>query len=118
MLYLSRTRYEGANYTRLSELLREREDIDIGRTTLRRILISTSLSSPRSRRPPRHRVRRQQMPREGMLLQIGGSYQIWLGERCPQFTLLLAVDDATGSVVHALFCQREDLAATSCFWMG
>ena len=29
-------------------------------------------------------------------------------ERCPQFTLLLAVDDATGSVVHALFCQQED----------
>ena len=108
MLYLSRTRYEGANHTHLSELLREREGIDIGRTTLRRILLSAGLSSPRSRRPPRHRVWRQRMPREGMLIQIDGSYHRWLGERCPQFTLLLAVDDATGSVVHALFCQQED----------
>ena len=108
MLYLSRTRYEGANHTHLSELLREREGIDIGRTTLRRILLSAGLSSPRSRRPPRHRVRRQRMPRAGMLIQIDGSYHRWLGERCPQFTLLLAVDDATGSVVHALFCQQED----------
>ena len=59
VLYLSRTRYEGANHTHLSELLREREGIDIGRTTLRRILLSAGLSSPRRRRPPRHRVRRQ-----------------------------------------------------------
>ena len=108
VLYLSRTRYEGANHTHLSELLREREGIDIGRTTLRRILLSAGLSSPRRRRPPRHRVRRQRMSREGMLIQIDGSYHRWLGERCPQFTLLLAVDDATGSVVHALFCQQED----------
>ena len=92
----------------LSELLREREGIDIGRTTLRRILLSAGLSSPRSRRPPRHRARRQRMPREGTLIQIDGSYHRWLGERCPQFTLLLAADDATGSVVHALFCQQED----------
>ena len=108
VLYLSRTRYEGAKHTHLSELLREREGIDIGRTTLRRILLSAGLSSPRSRRPPRHRVRRQRMPGEGMLIQIDGSYHRWLGEQCPQFTLLLAVDDATGSVVHALFCQKED----------
>ena len=108
VLYLSRTRYEGAKHTHLSELLREREGIDIGRTTLRRILLRAGLSSPRRRRPPRHRVRHQRMPGEGMLIQIDGSYHRWLGERCPQFTLLLAVDDATGSVVHALFCQQED----------
>ena len=96
VLYLARTRYEGAKHTHLSELLREREVIDIGRTTLRRILLSAGLSSPRRRRPPRHRVRRQRMPGEGMLIQIDGSYHRWLGERCPQFTLLLAVDDATG----------------------
>ena len=108
VLHLARTRYTGTNHTHLSELLREREGIDIGRTTLRRILLSAGLSSPRRRRPPRHRVRRQRMPGEGMLIQIDGSYHRWLGERCPQFTLLLAVDDATGSVVHALFCQQED----------
>ena len=35
---LARTRYAGVNHTHLSELLREREGIDIGRDTLRRIL--------------------------------------------------------------------------------
>ena len=37
---LARARYEGANHTHLSELLAEREGIDIGRTTLRRILVN------------------------------------------------------------------------------
>ena len=37
-----------------------------------------------------------------------GSYHRWLGEDGPQFTLLLAVDDATGCVVNALFCEQEN----------
>ena len=89
---LARSRYAGVNHTHLSELLREREGIDIGRDTLRKILANAGVSSPRRRRPPKHRVRRQRMPREGMLIQVDGSYHRWLGKDGPQFTLLLAVD--------------------------
>ena len=105
---LARTRYEGANHTHLSELLAEREGIDIGRTTLRRILVNAGLSSPRRRRPPKHRVRRQRMPREGMLIQMDGSQHPWLGDQVPPFALLIAVDDATGCVLNARFCEQED----------
>ena len=48
------------------------------------------------------------MPREGMLIQMDGSYHRWLGDQVPPFTLLLAVDDATGTVVDALFCEKEE----------
>ena len=48
------------------------------------------------------------MPREGMLIQLDGSYHRWLGDLSPPFTLLLAVDDATGAVADALFCEHED----------
>ena len=105
---MARTRYAGANHTHLSELLSEREGIDIGRTTLRRILVNAGLSSPRRRRPPKLRVRRQRLPREGMLIQMDGSHHPWLGEQAPPFTLLIAVDDATGTVADALFCEQED----------
>ena len=108
VLHLARTRYSGVNHTHLCELLKEREGIEIGRTTLRRILFGAGLLSPRRRRPPKHRVRRQRMPREGMLIQIDGSYHRWLGEDGPQFMLLLAADDATGNVVSALFCEYEN----------
>ena len=57
---------------------------------------------------PRHRVRRKRMAQEGMLLQIDGSHHRWLGEQGPRFVLLLAVDDATGTVPDALFSQEED----------
>ena len=105
---LARTRYAGANHTHLSELLGEHDGIDIGRTTLRRILANAGLSSPRGRRPPKYRVRRRRMPREGILIQMDGSHHPWLGDRVPPFTLLIAVDDATGTVVDALFCAQED----------
>ena len=108
IVHLARARYAGVNHTHMSELLREREGIDIGRDTLRKILTDAGVNSPRWRRPPKHSIRRQRMPREGMLLQIDGSYHRWLGEDGPQFTLLLAVDDATGTVVNALFCELEN----------
>ena len=101
VIRLARTRYGGVNHTYLSKLLSEREGIDIGRTTLRRILVNAGLSSPRRRRPPRHRVRRQRMPRAGMLIQLDGSHHRWLGDQAPPFALLIAVDDATGTVVDA-----------------
>lgn len=107
VVHLARTRYRGANHTHLSELLSEREGIEIGRVTLRRILVGAGLASPRRRRPPTHRIRRQRMPREGMLIQIDGSHHRWLEDRGSQFTLLLAVDDSTGCVAGALFCREE-----------
>ena len=77
-------------------------------------LVNAGLSSPRRRRPPKHRVhrvRRQRMPREAMLIQMDGSYHRWLGEDGPQFTILFAVDDATGCVPGALFCDHEDTSS-------
>ena len=43
-----------------------------------------------------------------MLLQVDGSHHAWLEQCGPRFALLLAVDDATGAVVHALFRPAED----------
>ena len=108
VIRLARTRYTGVNHTHMSELLREREGIDVGRDTLRKILTGAGVNSPRQRRPPKHRVRRQRMLREGMLIQLDGSYHRWLGKDGPQFTLLLAVDYATVPVVNALFCELEN----------
>ena len=41
-------------------------------------------------------------------MQIDGSHHRWLGKDGPMFTLLLAVDDATGTVPAAMFCREED----------
>ena len=100
--------YAGANHTHLTELLREREGIDVSRPTLRRILAKAGIGSPSSRRSPQHRFRRRRMPQQGMLVQIDGSHHPWLEDRGPRFVLLLAVDDATGAVAQAVFRTSED----------
>ena len=104
----ARERYSGINHTHLAELLAEREGVVLSRSTVRRLLVGAGLPSPRYRRPPRHRCRRQRMPQEGMLLQLDGSHHAWLEDRGPVLTLLLAVDDATGTVPYALFHKQED----------
>ena len=105
---LYRTRYGGANVQHFTELLAEREHLLLGVSTVRRILTTAGLRSPRTRRVPAHRRRRQRAPQEGMLLQIDGSRHDWLQGRGPQLTLLGAIDDATGTVPAALFRDRED----------
>ena len=66
---LASTKYAGTNHSHLAELLGEREGINLSRPTVRRILVKAGIGSPRSRRPQQHRVRRQRMPQEGMLVQ-------------------------------------------------
>ena len=48
------------------------------------------------------------MPQAGMLVQIDGSFHRWLDDDGPQFTLLLAVGDATSAAVNAVISPEED----------
>ena len=105
---LAGEKYAGFNHSHFTEVLAEREGIHLSRQTVSRLLNRHGLTSARQHRPPKHRVRRERMPREGMLLQIDGSHHHWLEDRGPRFVLLLAVDDATGTVANALFRPEED----------
>lgn len=106
---LASGRYSGANHTHLCELLAEREGIQLSRSSVRRILRSEGIASPRRRRAPRHRSRRERMAAEGLLLQLDGSRQQWLGPDLPKLTLLGQIDDATNKV-PAAFRNEEDAA--------
>ncbi len=107
---LARGRYDGANDSHLAELLAERDGISLSRVSVRRILRAAGIASPRRRRPPRHRSRRDRMPQAGVLLQTDGSRHDWLAERGPRLTLVAAIDDATGIITGATFREQEDAA--------
>ena len=100
--------YLGLNHHHLQELLVEREQLLLSRSSVWRILTKAGIPSPRRRRPPRHRCRRERYPQEGMLLQVDGSRHDWLQGRSPYLTLVGAIDDATGTVPYALFREQED----------
>ena len=73
VLELAQSTYAGCNTQHFTELLVEREGIALSRSSVRRILLQAGIKSPRKRRPPRHRSRRERYPKEGMLVQIDGS---------------------------------------------
>src|SRR5271170_82562 len=108
ILHLARTTYAGFNDHHLCEKLVEKEGFSLGRETLRRLLRSAGLGSPRKRRAPTHRQRRLARAREGDMLLLDASLHRWLEDRGPQFTLLGFLDDATRKVLVAEFFPTED----------
>ena len=108
VIELAQSTYPGCNTQHFTELLVESEGIALSRSTVRRILLQGGIRSPRKRRPPKHRSRRERYPKEGMLLQIDGSRHDWLEGRGPWLSLIGAIDDTTGKVFHALFQEQED----------
>jgi transposase len=108
ILHLARTTYVGFNDHHLCEKLVEKEGLSLGRETLRRLLRSAGIASPRKRRAPTHRQRRMARAREGEMLLLDASLHHWLEGRGPQLTLLGFLDDATRKVLAAEFFFSED----------
>lgn len=110
ILELARSDYQDYNDTHFTEKLAEQHGIRVSRSTVRRLRRSIGQGSPRKRRPPRHRRRRQRYAQPGMLLQLDGSPHDWLEGRGPTLALIAAIDDATNEVPYALFREAEDAA--------
>lgn len=104
---LLRETYSDYNTHHLCDALADDHDIHLSVATLRRIRLGAAIPSPRKRRPPKAHRLRERMSQPGMMLQIDGTPFAWLGADYPPFTLLVAVDDATGEV-FARFRQEED----------
>lgn len=100
--------YEGLNFSHFHEKLLEVEGVEVCRSTVGRVLKSAGYGSPRKRRPPKHRSRRERRQREGAMLQLDGSPHDWLEGRGPRLCLIGAIDDATGKVTGAIFREYED----------
>jgi transposase len=107
---LAKVKYKGFNQQHFSEKLAEQEGIPLSRSTVRRVLLEQGIASPRHRRAPRHRSRRERYPQSGMLLQTDGSPHDWLEGRGPKFCLIGAIDDATSEVPYACFQSQENTA--------
>jgi|CXWK01.1.fsa_nt_gi transposase len=105
---LAREEYADYNDRHLTEELAEHHGLVLSSPTVRRLRRAAGLGSPRTRRSPRHRRRRERYPQAGMLLQVDGSKHDWLEGRGPWLTLHAAIDDATSEVVWAVFREEED----------
>lgn len=116
ILKLAREQYRDYNDSHFTEELRsEKYGLQVSRSTVRRIRRADGMGSPRKRRPPRHRSKRERKPQAGMMLQTDGSHHDWLEGRGAQLTLIVYIDDATNEVMGAVFREEEDAAG---YFMG
>lgn len=102
--------YQDFNRCHVQELLQERHDISLGRSTVDRLLKAREPTKPATRKHVR-RVRRERRAAAGMLLQMDGSPHDWLEARGPRLCLIGAIDDATGKVLYLRFHNSESQEA-------
>jgi transposase len=108
VVMLRRGKYDGFNDQHFTEKLAEVEGLVLSRETVRRILREAGLGSPRKRRPPKHRSRRERKVQAGQMILWDGSDHDWLEGRGPRLCLMGAIDDATGEFLPgAHFTEQE-----------
>jgi transposase len=101
-------KYYDLNTCHLQEVLAREEQIEIGRSTLDRLLKQAGVRQAAPVAGQVHRRRRERRAAEGMLLQIDGSPFAWLEERAAKASLLGAIDDATSKILFLLLRPSED----------
>lgn len=109
VISLAASIYQGFNFHHLRDTLASRHSIGLSVSSVRRILISAGINSPKTKRRPRVHRSRPRRARMGELVQIDASPFHWFGPSHPRLSLLAAIDDATGQVLAAVFRPQEDL---------
>ena len=99
-----------------SEKLKENDNIELSKETIRQIMIDLKLwqAKPKKQSKKRH-VWRARKDNYGEMEQFDGSYHKWFGNE--ESCLLLAVDDATGNITHAKFDYNESTVAVFKVWL-
>jgi hypothetical protein len=108
--------YSDFKPTHASEKLETLDGIDRDPKTIRSIMIAEGLWKPRQSKKPEHREWRQRKAFFGEMAQFDGSYEHWFEDRGDYCCLLLAVDDATGSLLHGRFDEDEGVFPVFAFW--
>ena len=108
VIALARGGYQGLNDTHLTEKLREKDKLKVSRATVRRALRQAGIGAVRKRGLKRHYKRRERKAQEGALLLWDGSPHRWFGDACGEWSLMAAIDDATGKFLCGVFAEQED----------
>jgi len=100
---LYQEKYFGFNLSHFTEYLNEEESIKISREKVRQILRQANLYPKKPKRQPKHRIRREPMPQEGLMLQLDTSEHLWIPSLDKKLQLILLVDDATNKLLDGQF---------------
>ena len=81
-------------------------------------MINNDIWVPKKAKKPIPHTLRLRRAMYGEMIQYDGSYHLWFEDRGTgeKLCLLLAVDDATGTIMHAKFDEHEGVFPTLTFW--
>jgi len=102
------------------EKIKHIHQINIGRETIRTIMIRHNIWKSKKRRRSQYFSWRDRRSSYGELQQFDGSYHNWFEGRnplLPETCLLASIDDATGKITQATMGTNESVAAVFSFWM-
>lgn len=94
--------------------------INIGRETIRQIMIRHNIWQSKKRKRGQYFCWRDRRSSYGELQQFDGSYHNWFEGRnpdIPETCLLASIDDATGKITQAVMGVNESVAVVFSFWM-
>jgi transposase len=107
VLALSKDRYAEFNDSHFTEMLIEREGIDLSRETVRGIRRGDGIKAKTKRRPRKHHKRRPRKVSEGLMMLWDGSPHRWFGPDMEPCCAMAAIDDATGKILGLFFTDAE-----------
>lgn len=116
-------KYYDFNPLLAQEHLRDDDGIKTSKETVRQWLIDEKLWKPRKKSEAKKHVWRERKDNYGEMEQFDGSYHNWfegrnIEEVGEEQCLLLAVDDAKGTITYAEFANNESVEAVFRFWEG
>jgi len=103
--------------TLAAEKLMEINKINLGVTTIRKLMIKEEFWKPKKRKQnQQHREWRPRKECYGEMEQFDGSYHKWFEGRGGEICLLGSIDDATGKITKLKFAQNEGVVEVFRFW--
>jgi len=114
-------KYSDFNPLLAQEHLRDDDNICTNKETVRKWMIEENLWQPRKKSSIKKHFWRERKDNYGEMQQFDGSYHDWfegknIEEVGEEQCLLLAVDDAKGTITHAKFDKNEGVVAVFNFW--
>ena len=116
-----KTIYYDFNPLLAQEHLRDDNNINLSKETVRQLMIGENLWHPRKKINIKKHYWRERKDNYGEMQQFDGSYHNWFEDRNEkelglEQCLLLSVDDATGKITGAKFEDNEGVRAVFRFW--
>lgn len=114
-----RKKYPDFGPTLAAEKLMEIHKINLGVTTVRKLMIGEDLFKPKPRKQNKeYRAWRERKECFGEMEQFDGCYHHWFENRGEEVCLLASIDDAAGRITKLKFGASESVQEVFGFWKG